>query len=192
MKITGRISLLSIALTAALVCATTARADSYTFSFTGEDTSDQQVSGTLTLTITPLGGGYYGITGVSGVVGPNGGEDIINTTMSYDWAGTASYGDIYYTAAGTGVEYDDILNLSGSGLIFDSYGLYMPTTISTKDVYFYSSDDTYYFEHFKNNVEDDSGTFTITPEPSTWLLLGSGLFALAGLAWKSRKEGLNA
>jgi hypothetical protein len=203
MKITGRISLLAIALTVALACASAAKADTFTFTFTGVDVSDNAVGGTLTLATTSLGGGYYGITGVSGILGPSGGLDTVNDTLSYDWDGTANYGVIHYTAAGTGVEYDNILNLSGAGPIFDSHGLYMPylTTTTTpegpvatiKDIYFYSSGDIYNFEHFKNNAVDDNGTFmiasesessSITPEPSTWLLLGSGLFALAG--WRGR------
>ncbi len=33
-----------------------------------------------------------------------------------------------------------------------------------------------------------SGTVTVTPEPGTWLLMGSGLVGLAGLAWRRRQH----
>jgi hypothetical protein len=37
---------------------------------------------------------------------------------------------------------------------------------------------------YLDSVTEDASPST--PEPSTWMLLASGLFALAGLAWKSR------
>jgi len=61
------------------------------------------------------------------------------------------------------------------------------------DLNFYYSGGQSYFVIVDNQgsgyVVDDS---TVIPEPSTWLLLGSGLLMLAGLAWKSRREGLKA
>ena len=219
MKITGRISLLSIALLTALACATAARADNtfnYDFMLT-DGTHTYNVA--QTITATPLGGGFYGITNVNGTI-TNGATTIPldGSTELYDWAGlgnynilttpnTSFYSITTYATNKTFMAYDNILNLSGSGPIFGDYGEYFV---------FEAGGNTYYTNLFFNSVvsdlnpypgysyfvveqgadkttyqDVDFGTFTIIPEPSTWLLLGSGLFMLAGLAWKSRREGLN-
>jgi hypothetical protein len=208
MKITGRISLLSIALTAALVCTTTARANttsgaySGTFTFTSPTTyafnfnivqnSGKTANGDLTFTVTSVGGDYYGITGVNGVVNPPGGGPITvnDTGLLYDSGG-------YLTAPDGLIQYDNILNLSGSGTIFDQYGLYLTlgggAGAGGDDLNFYYSGGQSYFVVVDNQGSgyevDDSN---VIPEPSTWMLLGSGFFMLAGLAWKSRREGLKA
>lgn len=208
MKITGKIPLLSIALMAALICATTARANttsganSGTFTFTSPTTyafdfnivqnSGKTASGDLIFTVTSLGGNNYGITGVNGTVNPpTGGPISVNDTgLLYDTTG-------YYTSPDGLIQYDNILNLTGTGTIFDQYGLYLTlgggASVGGDDLNFYYSGGQSYFVIVDNQgsgyVVDDS---TVIPEPSTWLLLGSGLLMLAGLAWKSRREGLKA
>jgi hypothetical protein len=192
MNIIGRNSLLSIALMTALAFTTVARADSYTFAATGvSGVTGDTIIATLQFTATSLGGGYYGITGVSGTeynVTLGGGESQSVTGMSY------CYPNCYLTAAGTGVKYDNILNLSGTGTIFDQYGVYFAyTTVlfgDEKDLSFQYSSGVGDFAHYRAGIEDDYGQFTTTPEPSTWLLLGSGLLGLAGLAMKSRSAGM--
>ncbi|HME57644.1 MAG TPA: PEP-CTERM sorting domain-containing protein [Terracidiphilus sp.] len=214
MKNTGRISLLSIALLAALACATPARADDFNYDFILTDGSSNTFNLTETITADSLGGGYYGITAVNGTI-----TNVISFPLDgyaelYDWTGSGDYGatgNFYsittYAGNHTYMAYDNILNLSGSGPIFSEYG-----------EYFTFGSETYYVNLFYNPPSDvgplnpypgyswfavevtgpstytdvDFGTFTIVPEPSTWLLLGSGLLMLAGLAWKSRREGLNA
>jgi len=233
-RITVRISLLSFALTAALACATAARAATFNYDFTLTDgTHTFYVA--QTITATPLNGGFYGITNVNGSItyGPTT-IPLDGSTELYDWAGLGNYNILttpntsFYPITTyslnplnekTFMAYDNILNLSGAGPIFGDYGEYFV---------FEAGGSTYYTNLFFNSVVSylnpypnysyfivqqsetstnplaysytnfDFGTFDIDsgpvnppiPEPSTWLLLGSGLFVLAGLALKSRRLGL--
>jgi hypothetical protein len=43
---------------------------------------------------------------------------------------------------------------------------------------------SYNGDHWLISGGSDSGAFTITPEPSSWILLGSGAMALAFMAWR--------
>ena len=225
MKITGRISIFSIVLAAALVCATTASANTTTGVYSGDLLNftrvgstntfnfnivlngGEAVSGVLTFTTTPLNGDNYGITGVSGTVYAPHGEviNVNDSSLMYDLGGTGTCGSpsAYCLANFQLIQYDNILNLSGTGTIFDQYGLYFPVTGSedTDDINFYYSQNSGYFADVHINdagtayeVDDgeDHGNGSPVPEPSTWLLLGSGLFGLAGLALKSRRLGLRA
>jgi hypothetical protein len=128
-------------------------------------------------------------------------EIINDTSLTYDWVNTASYNTIHYTvslAAGINVNYDNILNLSGPGMLLDQYGLYFMATNGNVINLYVNPENVSSFIHYgyrggSYSVEnEDAGpiSLTPTPEPSTWLLMGSGLFALAGLAWKSRRAGL--
>ena len=222
-RITGRISLLSIALTAALACAPAAKAETFNYDFALTDgTNSYNV--TQTITATSLGGGYYGITNVNGMITAGAGSASLNgSTELYDWAGIGNYNILttpntsFYSITTyainpldekTFMAYDNILNLSGAGPIFGDYGEYFTFSGGGGTTYyvnlFYNSVVSYLnpypdYSYFvvqesadQTTFQDkDFGTFTIEPEPPTWLLLGSGLFALAGLAWTSRREGLN-
>jgi hypothetical protein len=119
----------------------------------------------------------------------------------------------------TFMAYDNILNLSGAGPIFGDYGEYFVFEAGGNTYYtnlFFNSvvsnlnpypNYSYYIVQQSETSANpltysytnfDFGTFDIdsgpvnppTPEPSTWMLLGSGLLMLAGLALKSRREGL--
>jgi hypothetical protein len=201
MKITGKISLLLTALAVALACAPVAKADIFTYAVSAIDVTygNTPISGSLTFITTSLGGGYYGITGASGSLGPSVGtpDTIADTNLSYDWLNTAHYNTIYLTAAlaaGINVNYDNILNLSGTGPFFDQYGLYITATNGDVLNLYNNPSNVSSFTHYgyNDNIysvnDEDIGPFSMTPapEPSTWMLLGSGLFTLAGLAWKSR------
>jgi hypothetical protein len=109
--------------------------------------------------------------------------------------------------------FDNILNLAGSGPIFSLYGEFITFGGGTYYInLFYNPDldistlnpypgySWYAVQKTGTNTYTtiDAGTFDIdsgpvnpaTPEPSTWMLLGSGLFALTGLALRSRRAGL--
>jgi hypothetical protein len=225
-RITRRISLLSFALTATLTCATAARADDFNYTFTLTDgTNSYNV--TQTITTTPLGGGFYGITNVNGTI-TNGAATmpLDGSAELYDWAGignydiltipnTSFYSITTYATNKTFMAYDNILNLSGTGPIFGDYGeyfvfeagghayyvnLFFNSVVSGLNPYpdysYFvvqeSTDGTTYTDVDFGTFGIDSGPVNPTPEPSTWLLLGSGMFALAGLAWKCWREGLKA
>jgi len=151
----------SLALLSALAISAAAHADTFNFSATG---SSGSFSGSGTLTASPQGGGDYLIsaitgTGVTGLIAPGGfhGNDNLlfpAATPTLDAHGF-SFTDV------NGPDHFDV-NIFNNGT-----------------GYFAFLDDE---DNFTQTVPV---TFTLataaTPEPSTFILLGSGILGLAGL-----------
>jgi PEP-CTERM motif len=151
----------SLALLSALAIPAAAHADTFNFSATG---SSGSFSGSGTLTASPQGGGEYLIsaitgTGVTGLIAPdgfNGNDNLLfpTATPALDAHGF-SFTDV------NGPDHFDV------NIFNDGTG------------YFAFLDDE---DNFTQTVPV---TFTLataaTPEPSTFVLLGSGILGLAGL-----------
>jgi len=185
-----------LALALAFASSPTAKADSFTFTFT-----DGAVSGSGTLTGTYEGSGYWQLTGGSGTFddGVSSGSITLQSDPSYPSAALDPY-----NAFG----YDDQLQLwNGPNQYIDQDGLYF--TFGALDLNLYQpgsgpgtdgwdeADSS--FDPLLNNYigGDTTGTFAITsydippsetPEPDSYLLLGSGICALAGLLMRKRMQ----
>jgi hypothetical protein len=192
-----------LALAAALAIAPTAKADD-TFNFTYNDGS---VTGSGTLTSSP--GNYQGsqiwlLTGGSGTFydGVNSGSITLQQNPLYPSSST-----VPELNPSNDIIYDDQLSLFNGpnqyltvdGLYFIFSGLFGSIDLN---LYQLGGGPGYdgWFEG--NGNGDTAGTFTITsydispdeypptPEPGSFLLLGTGLFALAGLLLRRRASAL--
>jgi|CZKF01.1.fsa_nt_gi hypothetical protein len=192
-------SLVFLALAAALAIAPAAQADD-TFDFTY---SDGTVTGSGTLTSSP--GNYQGsqiwlLTGGSGTFydGVNSGSITLQQNPNYPSSTTVVEADTDYNFA-----YDDQLSLfNGPNQYLTFNGLYFifSGTFGNIDLNLYQlGGGPGYDAWFEGNGNGDTaGTFTITsydispdenpatPEPGSFLLLGTGLFAMAGLLLRRR------
>jgi len=213
MKFAGRIPFFSIILVTAFGGAAIGRADStFNFSFDLVDGSSNHYDVEQTVTATALGGGFYGITRVSGTIsGPGASYTLDGATESYAWSGPAGFGSDYNYNDATGFAYDNILNVSGMGTLFSIDGELFSFNSGTYfvNLFFNPPDDVspnnpdagyswLAVKEMSNDTPDlvGDGTFTIrseafqsTPEPSAWLLLASGLLALAALKRRSCARG---
>jgi hypothetical protein len=184
-----------LALATALAATSVARADSFNFTF-----SDSGVSGSGTLTGDYEGvGNPWFITGGTGITF-NDGIDSGSASLiaNPNGPGNSSFGGVGCPTGVGCVGYDDLLDLfqnsgsylDGEGLLFQFVGsgnylnLYFSYSIGGGGPV-YSG----WYDSLGNS--DSNGTFAITsydisgenpvPEPGSYLLLGTGLFAIAGL-----------
>jgi len=178
------------ALALAVSISPAARADSFTFTFT-----DGTVFGSGTLTGTFEGSGVWLLTAGGGAFYDGITIDVIllQSNPNYPSASLDPYG-----AFG----YDNQLTLAmGPNQYIDQDGLFF--TFGTLDLNLYQSGggpgmDGWYLSDSSGNISgDQNGTFAITsfdvppsenptPEPGSFLLLGTGLFALAGIILRKR------
>lgn len=183
--------ILSLAVAVAVAISPAAKADTFDFTF-----SDGAVSGSGTLTGDYQGSGAWLLTGGTGTFddGINSGAITLQSNPNYPSSTLDPY-----NAFG----YDDQLSLwSGTSQYIDVAGLFF--TFGALDLNLYQSgggpgtDGWYESDVNLNTNGDQSGTFNITsydippeldpaPEPGSYLLLGTGLCALAGLLLSRRR-----
>lgn len=128
--------------------------------------------GTLTAVADPNVAGAFDITSVSGYLGPNTISLLPCTT--YDPNSPCSNGGLLYDnllyPEGTGISNLTVLDYRGLGLdLGDGVGI------------FYASSS--HFISFLTDLPHDDGhlaSFSIVPEPSSFILLGTGLLGIAG------------
>ena len=184
MRTLARRSVFIFALAALLVSATSAYADTIQFSYTGNGVTASGV-----MYATPLGGGAYQVTSISGT---RNGQAITGLIPC-----TPIPPETRCTAFGFG--FDNLiapasaLQLDFEGLLFGVQGLPSPVNLfgytnaglpAYDDLTWVFAPDGIHREY--TNVQVDLTTTLVTPEPSTVLLLASGLIAIAGAVRRKR------
>ena len=181
-----RVWLTTLALAAALAIAPAAKADTFYFDFYGAGLG----SGGGSFTATSLGGGLFNITGGSITIGGSSATIVANLTPGS--LAVSSDGEFYY---------DNILNPSGSPTV-DSTGGILFLLSNGNELEIYSLGGNYYANVWDpttsswlfDSVDSPYGgpislDISLSPEPSSLLLLATGLLALAGgFLWKTRKS----
>jgi hypothetical protein len=151
--------------------------------------------GSGTLMGVSAGGGLYDITGgsltINGQTGTVIADPIFPTNM------TSPNGSFFY---------DDALNLSSApNYVDDTAGLLFSLPGGVEAALYLDSNGNVDFNDVLDfNVGGHSGTYTpntdgydvglsasLTPEPSSWLLMGTGLLFLVGFLYRKAKPGLN-
>jgi hypothetical protein len=180
-----KFSIALLALAAALAISPAAKADTFTFSFTsGSDLT----AATGALTGTAVGGGVYDITG--GTLDVTGGQDL--GTYSLLPGGPA----VIYSPSGYFI-YDNVVTTSNPFIDNDGL-LFTPNGTSSPDFeinIFSNGGGPGTWQLYDNAGYNVYGTFsltdttpTVTPEPSSLFLLGTGLFGLAFVAFRKSKS----
>lgn len=180
MKFWFRGGISAVALAVALLCAGAAKADSLHMNYSGTG-----ISGSMDLIGTPVGGGVYQVTSVSGLE---------NGTAIAGLVG-GSGPNYFWLPDGSGYLYDNLINPTGNpvftnpGLLYSLVGGLFPENI-------YWAGSSYLLAQYigGGNFPND---FILTPlsiqvqrapEPSTLALFGAGLIALGSIVRRTKDK----
>jgi hypothetical protein len=174
----GSIGILAVAI--ALACAGAAKADSIQMSYWGTG-----INGSMNLIGTPIGGGLYQITSVSGTE---------NGTPIAGLAGSSGL-NYFWLPDGSGYIYDNLMAPASypvfgtPGLLFSLVGDLFPQNI-------YWGGNSYLEARYIGggnfpsdfNITPINIRVSAAPEPSTLALLGAGMIALSGLMRRQKRR----
>jgi hypothetical protein len=172
--------IMTLAVATALAIAPAAKADTYYFNFYGLG-----VSGSGSLTGNGLGGGEWNITGGTFIINGVSAGVVNNPTpgaASVSGDGGIYYDNILIPAGSPAVTGNGLLFIIGSGATAEEFNIWSQGGVTYFDEYYEGA----WLDNGENGVPIVLN-ISSTPEPSTWLLLGTGILALAaGLFLKPR------